>query len=186
MNINLDMYRNNNKPNFYVDSEVVTTTGTTDSIVTLAQAKQYLRVTSSAEDTLIQAMVINAIAHAEKYLNSDILSRTRRQYVNYADEPFNLLYAPIASIQSVSVDGTALTTEEYETQGLKNPMVYLNEMPSEKVLVNYTTDGITDESVRQGILCLIAWLYHGREAMMNTNWKSFLSPFKIFGYYGQK
>ena len=177
------MFYNNTNPQINSDVRVNSTTGTADSIVTLEEAKNYLRVTNTQDDTLITAMISNAILQAEKYLNSDILAKTRTQYVGSAEEPFNLYYAPVASVQTVTIDGQEQSTETYQLKGLDNPLV-CTDANGVNVVVNYTTQGITDGSVKQGVLALIAWLYYRGEAKMPTNWKSWLSPFKTFGYYG--
>ena len=178
------MYYNKYDNSLSSEVQVLTTIGSPDTIVTLDQAKEYIRITNTEEDSLITAMIQNAILQAEQYLSRDILSKTRRMYVNYADRPFNLFYAPVASVQTVAIDGTSTTA--YELLGLQNPLVKLDQTNAEKVTVDYTTAGIADQSVRQGILALIAWLYHRGDASMPTNWKTWLSPFKTYGFYGNK
>ena len=178
------MYYNSPNTSLSSETKVISVTGTADAIVTLEQVKNYIRITNTEEDTLITAMIQNAILQAERYLNRDILSKTRQMYVNYAEREFNLFYPPIASIESVTVDGVVST--DYEKLGLDNPLIDLRSYPANKVLVEYTTTGITDESIRQGILALVAWLYHRGDAKMPTNWKTWLSPFKSYGFYGSK
>ena len=170
------------------DVKVVSTLTAPSSIVSLDQAKLYLSVTNTQEDVMITSMITSAILQAEKYLNSDILSKTRQMYLANVTEPINLYYAPILSVNSVSINGeTQVEGEGYEVLGLDNPSItfnYIDTNIAQKVLINYTTSGITDESVRQGILALVAYLYNRGNHGMTTNWKAFLSPFKTFGYYG--
>ena len=167
------------------DVKVVSTNDTPSSIVSLNEAKLYMSVTNTQEDVMITSMITNAIMQAENYLNSDILSKTREMYLTTVCEPINLYYPPIASVNSVTLDGRTLTVDtEYEVLGLDNPAVRFINGNAEKVVINYTTAGISNQSVRQGILALTSWLYDRGDNGSRTNWKSFLSPFKTFGYYG--
>ena len=172
------------------DVKVVSTLTAPSSIVSLDQAKLYLSVTNTQEDVMITSMITSAILQAEKYLNSDILSKTRQMYLANVDEPINLYYAPILSVESVYLDGRLqVEGEGYEVLGLDNPFITFNHVSAniaQKVLIEYTTAGISDESVRQGILALVSYLYDRGNNGMTTNWKAFLSPFKTFGYYGTR
>ena len=170
---------------FNTDVKVVSTNDAPSSIVSLNEAKLYMSVTNTQEDVMITSMITNAILQAENYLNRDILGKTREMYLVEVCEPINLYYPPIEAVNSVSVDGRTLTLEtEYEVLGLDNPAIRFINGNAEKVLINYTTKGISDQSVRQGILALTSWLYDRGDNGSRTNWKSFLSPFKTFGYYG--
>ena len=176
-----------NNLGFNTDVKVVSTHDAPSSIVSLNEVKLYLSVTNTQEDVMITSMITNAILQAEKYLNRDILSKTREMYLVRVEEPINLYYAPIASVNSVIIDDIdAEIDKEYEVLGLDNPSIMFIAPPVRKVLINYTTVGITDESIRQGILSLVQFLYDRGAEGARTNWKSFLSPFRSFGYYGTR
>ena len=178
-----DDNRSNNL-GFNTDVKVVSVNDAPSSIVSLDQAKLYLSVTNTQEDVMITSMITNAILQAEKYLNRDILGKTREMYLVEVKEPINLYYSPISAVNSVTINGEVQVLDEgYEVLGLDNPSIYFTQAPAQKVLINYTTVGITDESIRQGVLALVAMLYD-RGSAVRTNWKQFLSPFKTFGYYG--
>lgn len=161
-------------------------TGSTEP-VTLAEAKNYLRITNTQDDTLITSMIESARKNVERWLNSDIVPKERQVFYDNLTEEINLYYAPIASITSVTVEGTAQVLDEgYEVIGLDNPLIRLinNGGFAERVQIVYTTSGVSDASIKQAVLCYIAFLYHGRDSKVNTNWKAFASPYKIYGYYG--
>lgn len=191
------------------DFRIVQTTGTTEPI-TLDEVKNYLRLDNTADDTLITAMITNARLQAEKYLNSDILAKDREMFLTSIDEPFNLPYAPL-NLQrdgdgvltnfTVTVDGVVQTEGVgFELLGLDNPRIRLNTnieafgrggnrgdfSPAQRVNITYSTLGLDNAMINQGLLALCAWLYYGRTAKMGTNWKSWLSPFKTWGYYGTR
>lgn len=178
-----------------MDLRIVSTIGTTEP-VTLQEAKTYIRVTNAEEDTLVESMIENARMHVEKYIHSDIVSKQRALFLPYMDQPINLPYAPVTQIDSILQDGTTLTTDDYSSDGLDNPLVSIGGagfsfssapfrmVPQQNVQITYTTTGVANAQIKQAVLCCVAWLYHGRDAKMNTNWKAFASPFRINGYYG--
>ena len=167
------------------DVRVVSVIDSTEPI-TLEEAKNYLRIGNNADDTLITSQISAARELAENYLSRDILPRSRQVFFNRVTEPFTLPYAPINTAVdiTVTVDGDAYT--EFEVKGFDNPTVVINYQIEENgdyyvidtrdVLVSYTTSGINDASIKQGILACIAYLYYGRDAKMATNYTSFLSP----------
>lgn len=167
-----------------MDNKIISTIGVTEP-VTLLEVKNYLRITNTRDDSYINSIIPNARIRAEKYLNSDIVSKQRREYFANVSEPMNLRYSPLSTVDSVSVDGVTMTVEtDYTVEGLDNPLFKLEESSADKVTITYTTAGIDASLVKPGVLALVAELYHSRTEKVTTNWRSFLSPFKVFGYYG--
>lgn len=167
-----------------MDNKIISTIGTTEP-VTLEEVKNYLRITNSRDDAFIQSIIPNARIRAERYLNSDIVSKQRREYFDCITEPINLRYSPISSVDTVLIDGETMTVNtDYTVEGLDNPLFKLEQSSADKVTITYTTAGIDSSLVKPGILALVAELYHSRTEKVSTNWRSFLSPFKVFGYYG--
>ena len=182
------------------DYRVVRTIGTTEP-VSLAEIKLYLGVENNQQDSLLNPMVINARMQAERFIKSDIVSKERQLFLVAYDRPVNLPYAPVASIDSVTINGEAQTLNEgYSVEGLDNPSVSISTLgnafqrgyprgtylPEENVLITYTTAGLDDEMVKQGILALIDEMYSGPQESMKTNWKRWLAPFQTNGYYGSR
>lgn len=167
-----------------MDNKIITTIGTTEP-VTLEEVKNYLRITNSRDDAFIESIIPNARIRAERYLNSDIVSKQRREYFDCITEPINLRYSPISTVDTVLIEGETMTVDtDYTVEGLDNPLFKLEQASADKVTITYTTAGIDAQLVKPGILALVAELYHSRTEKVSTNWRSFLSPFKVFGYYG--
>jgi uncharacterized phiE125 gp8 family phage protein len=167
-----------------MDNQIISTIGVTEP-VTLAEVKNYLRITNTRDDDYINSIIPNARIRAERYLNSDIVSKQRREYFAEISEAINLRYAPIASVDTVVIDGETMTVDtDYTVEGLDNPLFKLEQTIAEKVSITYTTTGIDASLVKPGVLALVAELYHSRTEKVTTNWRSFLSPFKVFGYHG--
>ena len=182
-----------------MDIRIISTIGTTEPI-TLAEAKNYLRINNTQDDDYITDLIINARKECERFLNSDILAKQRSIYFADLDDAINLPYAPIATVDTVVVDGVTLSSpDDFEVLGLDNPLVRITSGLSafsrggtrsinsaEKVQITYTTGGLPFPDIRQGVLANVAWKYYGRTAEMSTNYKNFLTPFKTFGYYGTR
>jgi len=167
-----------------MDNQIISTIGITEP-VTLVEVKNYLRITNTRDDDYINSIIPNARIRAERYLNSDIVSKQRREYFAEICEPINFRYSPISTVDSVTIDGvTMIVDTDYTVEGLDNPLFKLEQSSASKVAITYTTSGLDSSLVKPGILALVAELYHSRTEKVTTNWRSFLSPFKVFGYYG--
>ena len=167
-----------------MDNQIINTIGVTEP-VTLLEVKNYLRITNNRDDDYINSIIPNARMRAERYLNSDIVSKQRREYFANISEAINLRYSPIASVDTVLIDGETMTVDtDYTVEGLDNPLFKLEQGSADKVTITYTTSGIDASLIKPGVLALVAELYHSRTEKVSTNWRSFLSPFKVFGYSG--
>ena len=167
------------------DVRVVSVINSTEP-VTLAEVKNYLRIANSEDDALITSQITAAVELAENYLSRDILPRSRQVFFDRVTEPFKLPYAPIDTSVDITVTVEGVDYTEFEVKGFNNPTVVLNYQVVENgdfyvidtrdVLVSYTTLGINDANIKQGVLAAVAFLYYGRDAKMATNYTSFLSP----------
>lgn len=179
-----------------VDTSIVSITGTGTDVITLEEAKLYMRVTNTREDDLITSMIDTSISEVERYLNSDILAKQRIMSLGYIDEPFKVYYAPIASIDSVVIDGETIAAGVddggYDLIGQNDPLIALPFLNAEKVVITYTTAGLQDNShlnaktIKQGLLSRIAWEYRSRDGMVKSDWKAKLSPYRRFAFHGTR
>ena len=154
--------------------------------VTLAEVKNYLRIKNSEDDVLITSQISAARELAENYLSRDILPRSRQVFFNRVTEPFTLPYAPINTTVDITVTVEDVAYTDFEVKGFNNPTIVINYQIEENgdyyvvttrdVVVSYTTLGINDANIKQGVLAAVAFLYYGRDAKMATNYTSFLSP----------
>ena len=70
----------------------------------------------------------------ENYISRDIVAKNRTYYLDKTNGIFDIPFGPIASISSVTIDGTTVT--DYTMEGLDNETIDLDG-PAEKVKVNY-------------------------------------------------
>jgi len=151
-------YYSNPLNRFHTQIKINSTTGS--EIASTTNAKDYMRVDTSADDTLISKMVTEARIIIENYLSKDIVAKTRSLYLATVDERFVLPFSPITSIQSITVDGTATTA--YTIYGLEDTIIELENLPSEEVIINYTTSGMDDSLLYTATLQLVSTLYDNR------------------------
>ena len=167
---------------FHTQIKITATTGS--ELINTATAKTYLRVDTSEDDTLIGQMITQARIIIENYISKDVVAKTRKLYLATVDERFVLPFSPVASIQSITVDGTATTA--YSEYGLDDTIVELESLPAEEVIVSYTTSGINDSFLIQANLQLVSTLYDNRAdfiigqtvSEIPTEVKSILSSYK--------
>ena len=80
-------------------------------------------------------------------------------YLPYLGGRVNLPFAPVASISSVTVDGSAAT---YEAKGLDNEIIELNQLPAKEVKITYITSGLSGSNYDHAILQLVSTYYDNR------------------------
>lgn len=155
---------------------------TGSEIVTVSDVKDYARIDTDADDTLIGNMITQARIWCENYISRDIVAKNRTYYLDSTQGIFDLPFAPVASISSVTVKGEA---ETYEAIGLDNETIELDNGYAERVKVTYVTTGLDDGLLQQAILQLATTYYDNRGEFiignisdMPTNVKSILSSYK--------
>ena len=167
---------------FHTQMKINSTTGS--EILTTSEAKDFIRVDTSADDTIIGQMITQARIWCENYISRDIVAKNRTLYLASVNERFVLPFSPVASISSVTVEGTATT--DYETYGLDDTIIALNMLPSKEVKVTYVTSGQSDSLLKQAISQLVATYYDNRNdfvlgTIVNevpTSVKNILSSYK--------
>jgi len=138
--------------------KINSTTGS--EIVTTADVKLYARIDTSADDALIVRMITQARIWCENYVSRDIVAKNRTYYMDSTNGVFDIPFAPVSSISSVTIDGTAST--DYTMLGLDNETMELDAGASSNVKVTYVTTGLDDSLLIQAILQLTATYYDNR------------------------
>jgi uncharacterized phiE125 gp8 family phage protein len=155
---------------------------TGSEIVTTQDVKDYVRIDTSADDTIIGRMIEQARIWCENYISRDIVAKTRTYYVDRTNGVFDIPFAPVNSITSVTVQGEAA---EYTVLGLDNETIELDGGSAEQVKVSYSTTGLSDGLLKQAILQLVSTYYDNRADYVSgsineipSNVKSILSSYK--------
>lgn len=165
-------------------SKIISTTGS--EIVTVTEAKNFIRVDTSDDDTLIGNMIQQARIWCENYIGKDIVAKNRKYYKKEVNNRFDIPFSPVSSITSVTSEGNSV---DYTTYGLYEDVIEINNLGKNKdVIVTYTTSGIDDALLQQAILQFVSTLYDNRADFIvmqgvsfvevPANVKHILSPYK--------
>lgn len=129
------------------------------SIISLADAKNYIRIDVTADDTLIELMIEAAHTAAENYMSRDIIAKERTYYLDYSDTGFiDVPFGPVASIDAVTVKGIDVA---YTTYGLGDLMVEI-QPASTNIKIDFTTEGMSDGLLKQALLMMVSTYYDNR------------------------
>jgi hypothetical protein len=153
-------------------------------IISLADVKNYVRIDTSADDDLIADMIIQARIFCENYISRDIVSKNRTYYLPKSSGLFDLPFAPVTSVSSVTAEGVEVTFREL---GLDDLSIQLNGGPALEVKATYVTTGINDGLIKQALLQLVSTLYDNRAdyvtgtivSGVKTDVKSLLTSYKM-------
>ncbi len=154
-----------------------------NEIITVSDVKRYLRIDTDEDDAIITNMITQARIWCENYISRDIVPKNRTYYMDSTSGLFDLPFAPVATIESVTVEGEAATYTEY---GLDDLSIELNGGPSNNVKITYTTAGLNDGLIKQALLQMVSNYYDNRADFeigkavnkIPTNVKSILSGYK--------
>jgi hypothetical protein len=159
---------------FRILKSIYTNTGTEP--LTLEQAKEWLRVTTEDEDTLITGLISTARGAVEAYTGISIIDKEAVIEVEI-DKRFRLPYPQTDSIQTVERwNGT--TFEEYNSFDTigdyfvpKSPGTYR---------IEYTTIANQDPGVLQDVKRVLLWQYENRGDALAVMPKELMSNAKAF------
>ncbi len=140
--------------------------------VTLAEAKLYLRVDGSDEDTLISEMIVAARVAAEQYLRRSLITQQWKLVFNtHAPMDVFLPMGPVQSVVSVVTVAEDSSTEAvsstlYRLSASKREICFEQVISAHQVEITYGT-GFGDPEdvpapVKQGIFAHISEMYDGR------------------------
>lgn len=160
--------------------------------LSLAQAKLYLRVDHSADDTLISDLITAARGGAETWLRRSLMTQSwKLAYDDYIPEMVMLPMGPVNDITSISAidrDGTTSVVDDalYYLNAAKDTLVLDSDVFSHRVEIVYSA-GYGDASdvppaITQGLLAHIAAMYDARgeaETDLPTQAIRLYAPFRM-------
>lgn len=137
--------------------KINSTTG--NEIITTSDVKNYVRIDTSADDTLITAMIKQARIFCENYISRDIVPKNRTYYLSETSELINIPFGPVSSIISVTVEDIAA---DYTLKGLDNEQIELDGGSAKEVKITYVTAGLNDDLIKNAMLQFVSTLYDNR------------------------
>lgn len=164
----------------------------TGTVVTVAEAKDHLRVTHSDDDSYIETLIKAASAHAAYFQGRTYLQKQR---VEYYDGFFDIIKPPypplvsVDSIQYVDVDGVTQTvsSDDYRIDTGSEPgritPAYGKAWPATRSVTNaviltyqagYSSRALVPDEIKHAVLLLVGHLYEHRESV--TEAKLIIAP----------
>jgi len=150
---------------------------------TVSEVKNYLKVDTSADDTLITALITSSRHIAESYLNMALISQTIVERLDFLNKPIIYLsVSPVISFNSFryydnSNNLVTFSSDNYKVDTYAKPcrlaLAFGKSWPTlygniDDVVLTYTAGFSTEPSgippqIRQAILMMIADTYDNRE-----------------------
>lgn len=141
-------------------------------VVNLTDVKEYLRIDYSDEDATIEAMMMAAIDHAEKFIRRSLSPKTYELIVDDYHEQLTLPNPPLISVDQVTV----IDSGDNETQITdfkvkeREPAILLSEYEGdvEEMRVQYQAgyENNLPKSIEQAIYLLTSHFYENRETVI--------------------
>jgi hypothetical protein len=128
-------------------------------IISRADAKNYIRIDTTADDLLIDLMIEAAHTAAENYMSRDIIAKERTYYLDFSTSGFiDVPFGPVASVDAVTVKDVAVS---FSVFGLGDPMVEI-EPAAVNIKIDFTTEGMSDGLLKQALLMMVSTYYDNR------------------------
>jgi len=158
-----------------------TITGTTDSPISLAEAKHHLRVDGSDDDTYIANLILTATDRAESFQRRTYMQRQRTYVLDSFPPIIRPPYPPLVSVDSIKYIDTngveqTLDSAEYDVDITTEPgrikPAYEKSWPSIRTVMNavtitytagYASKDAVPFDIKAAILLIIGHLYENRE-----------------------
>jgi uncharacterized phiE125 gp8 family phage protein len=174
--------------------DIAVLSDTVSEAITLAEAKNYLRVDYSEDDALIEALITSARVRLEQYAGVAMTQRNL-QVVAFMSEFIELPYVPVGVLLSVEYwngqDWLTLEEGDYYTLGTNTMKVYTVSYPGGEYRFTYTC-GYCDPTPTMRTACfkMLADLYEYRESSVESSRPSanlttayeLMKPYKRINY----
>ena len=141
--------------------------------ITLAEAKLYLRVDNTEEDTLIAGLISCAREDAEQYLRQSLITQSwKLAFDDDVEDAISFPQGPVQSITSVTLfdkddNATVFNASGYRLNAAKNNVMFNTSCQASRIEILYTAGYGTMASsvpapIKQGILLHVAEMYDMR------------------------
>ncbi|MBN8531726.1 MAG: phage head-tail connector protein [Alphaproteobacteria bacterium] len=161
--------------------------------LTLAEAKLYLRVDGSTEDTLITSLIASVRQAAEEYLRRSLITQSwKLSFNDGAPGEVALPRGPVQSITSVVLkdrdgDSETYSAGNYYLNARKDALVFDAEPYAHLVEITYQAGygaaaANVPDMLKAGMLAHLASLYDGRGGIeLPAKTEALYAPFRVLG-----
>jgi hypothetical protein len=153
--------------------DITTTVAPTAEVVTLAEAKNYLRVDYSEDDDLIEALINTAQTRLEQYAGVAMTPRTLK-VVAFVNDFIELPYTPTNTISKVeywdSTNWIEMEIGGYQVIGDTTKKVYMTSIYNNEFRFTYTCGyATTPQTMKTSLLKMVSDLYEYRESSVEAS-----------------
>jgi uncharacterized phiE125 gp8 family phage protein len=153
--------------------DITTTVAPTAEVVTLVEAKNYLRVDYDEDDDLIEALIATAQTRLEQYAGVAMTPRTLK-VVAYVDEFIELPYVPTGTISVVEYwnneEWVVMPVGDYNVLGDTTKKIYMVANNAMEYRFTYTCGyATTPKGMKTALLKYVADLYEYRESSVEAS-----------------
>lgn len=161
--------------------------------LSLAEARLFLRLDGTEENTLVDRLIVTVREAAEQYLRRSLITRTLAvSFDGYVPDAVPLPMGPVAAVTGVTLisrsgESAALTEAAYRLD-VAGRVVFSTIPAAHRVRIVYTAGyGAEAEDVpaaiRQGMLAHLARLFdaRGEATAMPADALALLSPYRVMG-----
>ena len=179
--------------------------GEVGAAITVAQAKEHLRITHADDDTYIEAITLAASEYCEDYQNKVYVAREVVDYLDSFPTEIRPVRSPLISVTTIKyydTDGNlqTLANTVYDVGTFKEPgrisLKYNQSWPDTRGIINavivtyqagYVARAVIPEEIKHAVKLMIGHLYENRESVtplnmteLPTGLKTLLSMKKTF------
>ena len=164
--------------------------GEVGAAITVAQAKEHLRITHSDDDTYIEAINLAASEWCEEFQNRVYVQREVIDYLDKFPTEIRPRKSPLISVDSITYyddNGTlqTLANTVYDVGIYKEPgriaLAYNQEWPSTRAMINavivtyqagWAARANIPEEIKHAVKLMVGHLYENRETVSHVNMSS--------------
>lgn len=174
--------------------DITTTVAPSATVVTLTEAKNYLKVDYNEDDDLITALITTSQTRLEQYAGVAMTPRTLK-VVAYVDEFIELPYTPTNTISLVEYwnneDWVVMPVGDYNVLGDTTKKVYMVANNCMEYRFTYTCGyASTPQQMKTALLKMLGDLYEYRESSVESTKPSanlttayeLMKPYKRINY----
>ncbi|MCE3233043.1 MAG: hypothetical protein K0R98_1300 [Rickettsiaceae bacterium] len=160
--------------------------------LTLSEAKDYLKVTGSGDDTLITNLIKSVRETAEKFMKISLINQSWKiSYDQYTPSEVKLLMGPVQTVTSVTAydrggEGAVISSDTYYLSSGKQRLIFDVNIVSQHIEIIYlcgygVSSSYIPSPIKQGMLAHIAAIYDGREGSntIPAQSKALYGPYKM-------
>lgn len=155
--------------------------------ITVAEARNYLRITTTAEDSIISGLITSARMRLEKFANLSFGAKEIQCYFHELYDWQELPYQPNSTITSIKDNDDIDIT--YEERGTPYKSIRVN--AANGVIVLYEVEGLVNEAIKEAIKKEVATAYdyrqnfsEGQTYKMSNDAKALVQPFSRNTFLG--